>query len=380
MPPTLKKQFFAGKRNALHANEICMQPRTITATRIRIAYAIAACADVIQIPLNAAILSILGAPLMQAFDIMVDIIVMALVSKLLGFHWAFLPTFVAEAVPGASVLPTWTACVAFVVWRRRQQAQASLNAPESPHGDAIPIDATPSEPASPANKRIPMAARMFSAQTSGLWMVVITASLIGGWFLYKHRHDGKPVLPPWPDHIVVPSPPGSSPVFDVAPNPNPGAKPVIVIAPVENQVSGKKSRDVNPERIRAVVEDAFASMEAVTLAPSPPPQVRQPVIADLIAFVTVLEMYDEAAAFRGYGIAANTLATKCSFRLQLVNVANKTTVFSAVLDGSNTDVRTAAASAPVNNDRVVGAIRNAIKQMTNNTDFATALRASIQHQ
>ncbi len=357
-----------------------MQPRTLTPTRVRIAYAIAACADVIQIPLNAAILSILGAPLMQAFDILLDIIVMALVTKLVGFHWAFLPSFVAETVPGSSALPTWTACVAFVVWRRRQEAQASLNAPESPHEDAIPIEsAATSEPASPEDKRIPMATRIFSAQTSGLWMVLITASLIAGWFWYKHRQDGKTV-PPWREKMEVQSPVSSPPAFEVLANPNPGAKPVIAIAPVESQVSGKKLSGVHPERIQAAVEDAFALMEAVTLAPSPPPQLRQTVTADLIAFVTVLEMNDEKAAFRGYGIAANTLATKCSLRLQLVKAANKATVFSAVLDGSNTDVRTAAASAPLSNERVIGAIRNAIRQMTNNPDFATALRASIQQK
>jgi hypothetical protein len=352
-----------------------MPHRILTPTRVRIAYAIAACADVIQVPLNAAILSILGAPLMQAFDIMVDIIVMVLVSKLLGFHWAFLPTFVAEAVPGASVLPTWTACVAFVVWRRRQQAQPSLNATDNPQQASIPIDTAPSESADSATKRIPMTAKIFRPQTSGLWMVVITASVIAGWFWFKHRDRSDPRAKIFPTTPVLAysTPASSQPEFEVAPNPNPGGKPLIVIAPVEIQMSGKKSRDVNPERIRAVVEDAFASMEAVTLAPSPSPQLPQRVTADLAAFVTVLDMHDEAAAFAGYGIAAKTLATKCSLRLHVIDVANKTTVFSAVLDGSNTDVRTAAASAPLSNDRAVGAVMNAVKGLAENPDFQKAV-------
>ena len=57
-------------------------------------------------------------------------VVMIITSVLLGFHWALLPTFVLEAVPGINLIPTWTGCVAFVVWRRRQaDARAALNHP-----------------------------------------------------------------------------------------------------------------------------------------------------------------------------------------------------------------------------------------------------------
>jgi hypothetical protein len=34
--------------------------------------------------------------------------------KLLGWHWAFLPTFAAEMMPGLDLFPTWTAAVFFV--------------------------------------------------------------------------------------------------------------------------------------------------------------------------------------------------------------------------------------------------------------------------
>jgi hypothetical protein len=33
--------------------------------------------------------------------------------KLLGWHWAFLPTFAAELVPGLDLFPTWTTAVFF---------------------------------------------------------------------------------------------------------------------------------------------------------------------------------------------------------------------------------------------------------------------------
>ena len=34
--------------------------------------------------------------------------------RILGWHWAFLPTFAAELVPGLDLFPTWTAAVFFV--------------------------------------------------------------------------------------------------------------------------------------------------------------------------------------------------------------------------------------------------------------------------
>jgi hypothetical protein len=37
----------------------------------------------------------------------------AILIKLLGWHWAFLPTFAAELVPGLDLFPTWTAAVFF---------------------------------------------------------------------------------------------------------------------------------------------------------------------------------------------------------------------------------------------------------------------------
>ncbi len=37
---------------------------------------------------------------------------------LVGFHWAFLPTFLAEAVPWLDVVPTWTLAVVFATRNR----------------------------------------------------------------------------------------------------------------------------------------------------------------------------------------------------------------------------------------------------------------------
>ena len=51
------------------------------------------------------------------FDDIVDVIVAVILIRLLGWHWAFLPAFVAEIIPGMNLVPTWTAAV-FLATRR----------------------------------------------------------------------------------------------------------------------------------------------------------------------------------------------------------------------------------------------------------------------
>jgi hypothetical protein len=48
-----------------------------------------------------------------SLDTGLDVIVGAILIKLLGWHWAFLPTFAAELVPGLDLFPTSTAAVFF---------------------------------------------------------------------------------------------------------------------------------------------------------------------------------------------------------------------------------------------------------------------------
>ncbi len=45
---------------------------------------------------------------------LLDIAVAWLLTKLLGWHWAFLPTFVSELVPGLDLVPSWTLAVLYV--------------------------------------------------------------------------------------------------------------------------------------------------------------------------------------------------------------------------------------------------------------------------
>jgi hypothetical protein len=204
-------------------------------------------------------------------------------------------------------------------------------------------------------------------------MVLITACLIAGWFWFKRKTPFNPL----PGYFSSAS--SSTPGFEFISNSTRTAKPLIVVAPIENQSPKSSSRDVpiHPERIRSAVEDTFSSMQAVELVRPPPAQLRQPVAADMIVFVTLLDMHDEAATFNGYGINAKTFATKCSLRLHVIRAADKTSLFSTVLDGTHTDVRTAVANAPLSGDRKLGAIRDALKGLAENPEFQSAVSAAI---
>jgi hypothetical protein len=68
-----------------------------------IARGLAVLVDLAQIALVPAALS----PLNDAVDVATAIALVALV----GWHWAFVPTFLAELVPFVDLVPTWTLAV-----------------------------------------------------------------------------------------------------------------------------------------------------------------------------------------------------------------------------------------------------------------------------
>jgi hypothetical protein len=90
---------------------------TLTVSRVRLAYALAILADLVQLSLGP-----LG---WAAADEVIDVVTMIFVTLLLGFHPLFLPTFALELVPLVDMLPTWTACVALVVSIRKKQQTPS---------------------------------------------------------------------------------------------------------------------------------------------------------------------------------------------------------------------------------------------------------------
>jgi hypothetical protein len=79
----------------------------LTAATVHAARWIAVSADLLQIVLLPAFFPGALSPASTA----IDVVVAAILLRLLGWHWAFLPTFVAELTPFVDLVPTWTGAV-----------------------------------------------------------------------------------------------------------------------------------------------------------------------------------------------------------------------------------------------------------------------------
>ena len=55
-------------------------------------------------------------------DDILDLAVAAVLVRLLGWHWEFLPAFAGELVPGVDLVPFWTLAVANVYRKWKQMA------------------------------------------------------------------------------------------------------------------------------------------------------------------------------------------------------------------------------------------------------------------
>jgi hypothetical protein len=91
----------------------------------RLAWAVAIAADALQI----AALPLFVEGGMSPADSLLDLIVAFVLIRLLGWHWAFLPTLAAELVPGADLFPTWTAAVWFVTRHKVQEGEQEVLPP-----------------------------------------------------------------------------------------------------------------------------------------------------------------------------------------------------------------------------------------------------------
>ena len=82
--------------------------------RRRVARLIAVVVDALQIVAFPAFFPGLVSPFENALDVATGIIL----TLLLGWHVAFLPTFIAEMVPFVDLFPSWTLAVLFVTRRK----------------------------------------------------------------------------------------------------------------------------------------------------------------------------------------------------------------------------------------------------------------------
>jgi hypothetical protein len=105
-----------------------MDEPDVRINRVKLAFAIAIIADLMEFPViwletfqwDSVVL--FG----RAIGVVLDACVMFILSKLLGFHWAFVPGFVLEVIPTLDMFPSWVACVAYVVWEKKRKQQAQL--------------------------------------------------------------------------------------------------------------------------------------------------------------------------------------------------------------------------------------------------------------
>jgi len=96
-----------------------LTPRRILAARV-----IAIVVDLVQFAL-------LPAALTPANDVL-DVATALVLIALLGWHWAFLPTFLTELVPFVDLVPTWTIAV-FLATRGHDVTPRAPGAPTAPH-------------------------------------------------------------------------------------------------------------------------------------------------------------------------------------------------------------------------------------------------------
>ncbi len=107
---------------------------TLTRGRVRGALALAMVADVAQLGLIPVFAEGVLSPFNDALDLGIALVML----WLLGWHWALLPSFVAELVPALNLFPTWTAAVFFVTRGAPGSVPAGLALPGAQPPAALP--------------------------------------------------------------------------------------------------------------------------------------------------------------------------------------------------------------------------------------------------
>jgi hypothetical protein len=97
----------------------------------RLAWMVAMAADALQL----AVFPLFVEGALSPADAVLDAVVCVALVRLLGWHWAFLPTLMIEALPGADMFPTWTAAVFFVTRQAHHPGEPVILPPEHPGRD-----------------------------------------------------------------------------------------------------------------------------------------------------------------------------------------------------------------------------------------------------
>src|SRR5256885_2082275 len=84
--------------------------------RLKSAMVLAIAADALQI----FVLPLFSEGALSPADDVLDLVIAAILVRLLGWHWEFLPAFAAELIPGVDLVPFWTLAVANVYRKWKQ--------------------------------------------------------------------------------------------------------------------------------------------------------------------------------------------------------------------------------------------------------------------
>jgi hypothetical protein len=100
--------------------------RALKNPELRTAWIVAVAADALQL----AVFPLFAAGGVSPADGVLDLAVGAILIRLLGWHWAFLPSFAAELVPGFDLFPTWTAAVLYITHEQVTSGRVQAGEPE----------------------------------------------------------------------------------------------------------------------------------------------------------------------------------------------------------------------------------------------------------
>ena len=109
----------------LHRIDPVQTVHAISSGRIKAARAVAIAADIVQIGL----FPLFAEGFISPFDDALDVAVGVTLTWLVGWHLAFLPSFVVKLAPGLDLVPTWTVAV-FI---------ATRNSPKPPQSPSVVV-------------------------------------------------------------------------------------------------------------------------------------------------------------------------------------------------------------------------------------------------
>jgi hypothetical protein len=101
-----------------------LNPDTITISReprLRTALLLALVADAFQVVFSPLFFAGAASPADDALDLCMA----GVLSHLLGWHWEFLPSFLAKLLPGADLVPFWTLAVV-MVYRKSKRLPVTI--------------------------------------------------------------------------------------------------------------------------------------------------------------------------------------------------------------------------------------------------------------